>query len=162
MESADLEITPELVGRRVCNPTRPEWGDGPVLRVQTTEVGGQTVHRVSVQFATGHRTLVIPPGRLRDPDGGPQREAGWLDKAAKTTIDDRLATLPAAVREFLGTASQRLVVLSRLYELNDDPAALLRWARSQTGVADPLALWTRDELRASFDEFCRRRDKLLR
>lgn len=29
-------------------------------------------------------------------------------------------------------------------------------------MADPLALWTRDELRASFDEFCRRRDKLLR
>ncbi len=162
METPDLEITPELLGRRVCNPTRPEWGAGSVLRVQTTVVAGQPVHRVSVQFATGHRTLVIPPGRLRAPEDEPEREAGWLDRAAKTTIDDRLAALPEAVREFLGTAAQRIVVLSRLYELNDDPAGLLRWARSQTGVADPLTLWTRDELRASFDEFCRRRDKLLR
>ncbi len=162
METQDLEITPELVGRRVCNPTRPEWGAGTVLRIQTTDVAGQTVHRISVQFTTGHRTLVVPPGRLATPQAEPEREAGWLDRAAKTTIDDRLAALPEAVREFLGTATQRIVVLGRLYELNDDAAVLLRWARSQSGVADPLTLWTRDELRASFDEFCRRRDRLLR
>ena len=34
--------------------------------------------------------------------------------------------------------------------------------RSQAGVADPLSHWTRDEIRAAFDEFCRRRDAMLR
>jgi hypothetical protein len=53
-------------------------------------------------------------------------------------------------------------VLARLYEIGDDAGAVLRWARSQTGVADPLAHWTRDELRAAFTEFCRRRDAALR
>jgi hypothetical protein len=159
---SDIEINPELVGRRVCNPLRPEWGDGTVLRVQAMSVDGRPAHRVSVQFATGHRALLIPPGRLAEPQPGLQREAGWLDRAAKQTVDDRLAALPESVREFLGTSAQRIVVLSRLYELDDDPAALLRWARSQTGAADPLSLWTRDEIRASFQEFCRRRDALLR
>lgn len=159
---ADVEINAELVGAKVCTPGRPEWGAGTVLRVQSTTVNGQLVHRVSIQFATGHRTLVVPPAKLVTPEGEPQREAGWLDRMGKQTVDDRLASLPAAVREFLGTSAQRLVVLARLYELDDDSAALLHWARSQTGVADPLSLWTRDEIRAAFEVFCRRRDDLLR
>jgi hypothetical protein len=159
---SDLEISDGLVGWRVCNPTRPEWGVGTVLRVQSTLVDGQPVHRVSVQFATGHRTIVVPPGRLAEPQAEPQRAAGWLDQLGHQTLDDRLTTLPESVREFLGTSTQRLIVLARLYTLADDGTALLSWARSQTGVADPLAHWTRDEIRAAFEEFCRRRDALLR
>jgi hypothetical protein len=159
---SDLEINDRLVGQRVCNPARPEWGAGTVLRVQSTTVDGQLVHRVSVQFATGHRTLVIPPGRIAAPQAEPQRPAGWLDQVSHRTLDDRLTMLPEAVREFLGTASQRMIVLARLYTLTDDGPALLKWARSQAGVADPLAHWTRDEIRAAFTEFCRRRDALLR
>ena len=79
---SDLEINAGLIGRRVCNPARPEWGTGPVLRVQSTLVDGQTVHRVSVQFTTGHRTILIPPGRLSEPQDEPQRAAGWLDPGA--------------------------------------------------------------------------------
>ena len=159
---SDLDINDRLVGQRVCNPARPEWGTGTVLRVQSTTVEGQVVHRVSVQFTTGHRTVVVPPGRIAAPQAEPQRAAGWLDQVSGRTLDDRLTSLPEAVREFLGTASQRLIVLARLYTLEDDGAALLKWARSQAGVADPLAHWTRDEIRAAFDEFCRRRDALLR
>jgi hypothetical protein len=159
---SELEFNAESVGRRVCNPGRPEWGVGTILRVQTTLVGGQTVQRVSVQFATGHRTILIPPGRLAEPQDEPQREAGWLDKLGGRTLDERLASLPESIREFLGTSAQRVVVLARLYELADDGPALLKWARSQAGVADPLSHWTRDEIRAAFDEFCRRRNAMLR
>jgi hypothetical protein len=130
--------------------------------VQSTLADGQTVHRVSVQFATGHRTILIPPGRLAEPQDEPQRAAGWLDQLGGRTLDERLASLPEAVREFLGTSAQRIVVLARLYELADDGPALFKWARSQAGVADPLSHWTRDEIRAAFDEFCRRRDAVLR
>jgi hypothetical protein len=159
---SDLEINERLVGQRVCNPARPEWGSGTVLRVQSSMVQGQLVHRISVQFATGHRTLLVPPGSITEPQTEPQRAAGWLDQMGHRTLDDRLTTLPEAVREFLGTCTQRMIVLARLYTLEDDGAALLKWARSQAGVADPLAHWTRDEIRAAFDEFCRRRDTLLR
>lgn len=159
---SELEIRPELVGQRVCNPARPEWGAGTVLRVQSTRVNEQVVHRVSVQFESGHRTLVIPPGRLSAVEDEPQRAAGWLDRAGRHTLDERLVSLPEAVREFLGTSAQRLIVVARLYELRGDPAELLRWARSQTGVKDPLAHWTRDELHQAFAEFRRRRDDLLR
>ncbi len=159
---SELEINDDLVGQRVRNPARPEWGDGTVLRVQAVTTDGRPAHRVSVQFATGHRTLMLPPGRLVAAAPEPQRAADWLDQAARRTLDDRLVELPADVREFLGTSSQRLIVLARLYEWPEDAASLLRWARSQTGVADPLAHWTRDELRAAFGEFCRRRDRLLR
>lgn len=159
---SDLPINQGLVGQRVCNPARPEWGSGTVLRVQPVTVDGRPVHRVSIQFATGHRTIVVPPGQLAAPQAEPTRQAGWLDQVAHRAPDDRLASLPEAVREFLGTAAQRIVVLARLYTLDEDGPGLLRWARSQTGVADPLAHWTRDELRAAFEEFCRRRDALLR
>ena len=159
---ADLEITDSLVGQKVCNPARPEWGQGTVLRIQTSPVGGQPVYRVSIQFSTGHRVIQVPPGRLACPQAGPQREAGWLDKAARQTTDDRLAALPESVREFLGTSAQRLVVIARLYEVGDDATSLMTWARSQSGVADPMSLWSRDEIRVAYDEFCRRRDTLLR
>ncbi len=159
---SDVPINEDLVGRRVCNPARPEWGVGAVLRVQSTTVDGQPVHRVSVQFATGHRTMVIPPGRLTEPQTEPARQAGWLDQLGHHALDDRLTRLPDAVREFLGTSTQRIIVLARLYTLADDGPALQKWARSQSGVADPLAHWTRDEIRAAFEEFCRRRDALLR
>ena len=159
---SELVVNEDLVGQRVCLPTRPEWGAGTVLRVQATLVDGQPVHRVSIQFTTGHRTLVIPPARLAVPEGEPQREAGWLDTLGRQTIDDRLTALPEAVREFLGASAQRIVVLARLYEIDEDATGLIKWARSQSGVGDPLSLWTRDEIRAAFEQFCRRRDQMLR
>jgi hypothetical protein len=159
---ADLPVNEDLVGRQVRLPNRPEWGIGKVLRVQATEVGGAKVHRVSVQFATGHRNLVVPPARLAAPEDEPQRTAGWIDKLGKQTLDDRLTALPETVADFLGTSTQRLVVLARLYEIDDDGPGLERWARSQAGVADPLSHWTRDEIRAAFDAFTSKRDRLLR
>ncbi len=158
----DLPIGPELVGRHVSCPTRPEWGRGLVLNVHAARVDGRPVHRVSVQFATGHRVIVVPPGRLARPGDEPRRAAGWLDRAAGTTLDGRLVALPAEVREFLGTAPQRFALLCTLYRWTGAAEALAPWARVQTGVADPLALWSRDELAAAFAQFARRRDEALR
>lgn len=160
--SDELEITPALVGQRVRNPARPEWGVGTVLRVQTVSVGGQVRHRVSIQFDTGHRTLHVPPARLTAPAAAPERAAGWLERASGNDLDGRLRGLPAFVREFLGTPRQRLAMLAPLFACDAEPTALARWARQQTGVGDPLAHWTRDELLAAFGEFCARRDQLLR
>jgi hypothetical protein len=159
---AEIEIGPKLVGEKVCNPARPDWGVGTVLRVQSTTVAGQPQHRVSVQFATGHRTLIVPPARLAAPTAGPQRDSGWLAEAAGTTLDDRLRQLPESVAQFLGTPGQRIVAMAPLYGYTEDPPSLIKWARAQAQVADPLSHWSRDELLAAFGEFCRQRDGVLR
>jgi hypothetical protein len=159
---SELDISAALVGQDVCNPARPEWGVGKVLRVQSTSAGGVVRHRVSVQFATGHRTLQIPPGRLVLPEALAARPEGWLDRAGGTDLDARLRALPDFVREFLGTPRQRLLMQAPLFARDETPANLVKWAREQTRVADPLSRWTRDELQAAFAEFRTRRDHLLR
>jgi hypothetical protein len=159
---SDLEISAALVGRMVVNPGRPEWGSGTVLRVQTTTVGGKVQHRVSVQFVTGHRTLIVPPARLVEPQTEPERQAGWLDQIAGRTLDDQLAKLPEHIEHFLGTPAQRIAALAPLYAFDEEPAALIRWARRHANVADPLSLWSRDELLVSFRRFCLERDSTLR
>jgi hypothetical protein len=159
---SELAVGPELVGRQVCNPARPEWGPGTVLRVQRTTVNGKIQHRVSVQFASGHRLLRVPPARLTLPGAKPEREQGWLAAAAGTDLTGRLRALPSFVREFLGTPRQRLLMLAPLYAPTNDPADLVKWARGQTGVPDPLSLWSRDELQSAFAEYCARRDQYVR
>ncbi len=159
---SELTVGPGLVGRHVCCPTRPEWGRGLVLHVQAASVGGRPVHRVSVQFSTGHRTIVVPPGRLVWPCDDSLPEFGWLDRITGRSVEGRLAALPPEVREFLGTAAQRFDLLSMLYRWSGESDDLVAWARGQTGIADPLARWSRDELAAAFAEFARRRDEALR
>lgn len=159
---SELDIGPELVGRSVCIATRPEWGEGKVLRVQSTTAGGEPRHRVSIQFAVGHRVLQVPPARLCEPQPQPQREQGWLNAAAANTLDDRLRRLPDVVTTFLGTQTQRLAALAPLYAYTEDPSSLSKWARDQTQIADPLSLWSRDELSAAFRVFCDERDAELR
>ncbi len=159
---SELEINGELVGRTVVNPGRPEWGSGTVLRVQTTTIAGKVRHRVSVQFATGHRTLIVPPARLTEPQAELEREAGWLDQIAGRTLDDQLAKLPEHIEHFFGTPAQRIAALAPLYAFDEEPASLIRWARRHANVADPLSHWSRDELLVSFRRFCLERDSTLR
>jgi hypothetical protein len=162
---SDLVIDRALVGRRVQNAARPEWGAGEVLRVHTAVAGGQAVHRVSIQFAVGHKTVLVPPARLIQPGtaDAPQ-PAGWIDRLAGQTPQDRLRALPESVTDVLGTAAQRVAALVPLYEIEivaagidgraadardgNEPAggeALAQWARRQSGVGGPLARWSRDE-----------------
>lgn len=159
---SELPLDAGLVGQRVCNPNRPEWGTGEVLRVQRTQVNGQTVHRVSVQFATGHRQIVIPPGRLAYPEEEVTREAGWLDSISGRTVDDRLAQVPEALREMLALPADMLRAVAPLFAYTAEPDSLQTWARRQTGVADPLTHWSRDELQKAFEVFCRERDAFFR
>lgn len=160
--ATELEIGPGLVGRRVSLPARPEWGIGTVMRVQSTTVAGQPRHRVSVQFAVGHRTLTVPPARLTEPAPEPQRQPSWLETVGGQALDDALSRLPGHVAEFLGTPAQRMAMLAQFYTYTEDPASLSKWARAQTGAADPLALWSRDELLVAFRRFCDERDAEFR
>ncbi|MCG3126561.1 MAG: hypothetical protein CHACPFDD_01408 [Phycisphaerae bacterium] len=156
------DIGPTLVGRIVQVATKPEWGRGTVLRVQTTHAGGHPQHRVSIQFAVGHRQLLIPPGSICEPADEPERAPGWIDAVACATVDDRLRRLPLDATQVLGTLAQRLAALAPHFCVSDDERSLLRWARAQTGVGDPLSRWTRDELQAALAQFERHRDGYVR
>ena len=156
-----IVITPDLVGASVRNAARPDWGAGRVLRIEATRVDGAPAHRVQVQFPTGSRALLVPPARLIAPTPEPQRTGGWLDQLGKNTLDDRLRRLPETCADAFG-ARARLAGVLPLFALGDDPAALLGWARSQTGVADPLSHWSRDELTSAFADFCLARDAFFR
>lgn len=159
---SDLEITSALVGRVVRCASRPEWGDGTVLRVEGATVAGGTAMRVTIQFEIGRKTMVCPPARLVEPGAEPERSAGWLDAAGGSTLDDRLRSLPEDVREFLGTPAGRMRAVWPLYRFDDSPKSLIRWAMLQTGVRDPLAHWSRDELAVAFEAFRVERDSYLK
>jgi len=159
---SELEIGANLIGRKVCNPARPEWGVGTVLRVQSSTADGQPRHRVSVQFAIGHRVMLVPPARLTEPTSPTQRTAGWLDTLAGNTLDESLWRLPQSITGVLATPAERVAALSELYRYGDDPKSLTEWARRQTQVADPLSHWSRDELAGAFAKFCQERDGELR
>ncbi|TWT45102.1 hypothetical protein RAS1_15230 [Phycisphaerae bacterium RAS1] len=151
------------VGARVFNPARSDWGDGIVLRVTEIRENGETSHRVSVQFSiSGHKVLRIPPARLTSPQPGPKRETGWLDSLGKKTLDDKLRQLPEEVLFFLGTPIQKIVALAPLFEIEPEPREIVKWARRQTEIGDPLELWSRDELHQAFEDYCRRRNDALR
>ena len=159
---AELPIDASLVGRIVCNAARPEWGVGKVASVHPTPSHGKSAHRVTIQFTTGRRTLVVPPARLIEPGPEPQRGAGWLDVLGQSTLDDQLRQLPEEVTEMIGTPRQRVAALAPLYRYDETPAELLRWACDRVGVADPLSQWSRDELGVAFRVFSHERDGYLR
>ena len=158
----ELKIGMDLIGRRVRNAARPEWGDGTVLRIEPAQVAGCCVQRLSIQFAVGHRVLVSPPARLVAAIPEPERRAGWLEGLGKTTMDDRLRRLPENVTQVLGSPRERLAAVLPFFELTEQSDSLLNWARRQIGVSDPLSHWTRDELLVAWQHFCGERDAHFR
>lgn len=159
---SDLAIGPELVGKKVQNAARPDWGVGTVTRVEQSSMGGNGVFRVSVQFNLGLKHVLVPPARLVEPRPEPTRQTGWLDSLGRNTLDDRLRRLPPEAVEVLGAPAQKLAALAKLYRWSDEATAIVNWARAQTGVGDPLSAWTRDELEVAFRDFANERDATLR
>ena len=135
---------------------------GEVLKVQTVEHGGASVHRVTVHFPIGTRVLLAPPARLVAPTAEPQRARGWIESLGKSTLDDRLRQVRPEMLDVLGTPRARIVALMPLYAFTEDPKSLARWACDQTGVTDPLSHWNRDELIVAFQDFCVERDSHFR
>lgn len=158
---SDITINSQLVGQTICNAARPEWGNGKVTRVQQVSSAAESPWRVTVHFpVVGVKTMVVPPAKLAYPSDAPQREAGWLAGLGGSTLDDQLKKLPEQVTDVLGTTQQRIVAVLPCYAWTEDQLDV--WARRQTGVADALSHWSRDELAAAFVHFCNERDAYLR
>lgn len=160
---AEIEVNESIRGRSVRNAACPQWGDGKVARVARAELEGRAAWRVTVDFSiAGRKTLLCPPARLVEPATEPQREPGWLDRLAGNTLDDRLTQLPERLLTSLAPPRERLALAIPLLSYTDEPASLIKWARAQLGIADPLSRWSRDELGVAFGRFCLERDSWLR
>lgn len=149
-------------GAIVAVAARPDWGVGTVRSVSRLHTAGGPVQRIVIEFAHGRRTLQSPPARLMPPAPEPTRTHGWLEGLGKGTLDHRLRGIPEETAQVLGSPLAKVTALLPLYAHEDSPHALLKWARAQTGVADPLAHWNRDELLVAFEAYCTERDSLLR
>ena len=158
----ELEISRALVGQKVQVPGRADWGVGVVQNVQTTNAAGTPQHRVTVRFAHGTKSLVSPPARLITPEDEPQRQSGWLEMLGEGSLDARLRQLPESMTQVLGTLPQRLAAILPAYSFDHEPKSLVKWARAQTNVGDPLSQWSRDELGIAFAAYCTERDAHLR
>ena len=158
----EVAIGPELVGQPVQLASRLDWGVGKVVKVSSALQDGQPAHRIEVQFSFGTRQLLAPPARLIAPTLQPEREAGWLDSIGRSTLDDRLRSLPEEVVQVFGGPATRLAAVFPLYEFTEEPGLLMRWARQQTQLGDPLSKWSRDELMVAFRHYCNERDAHLR
>ncbi len=149
-------------GAKVTVPARPDWGSGVVRKVLAERRGSDVIHRVTVQFTHGTRTLVIPPAKLAAPSDEPTRSAGWIETLGGRTLDDRLRDVPESAAKVLGSPRDKFTALLALYRWDATPQLLEKWARAQTGVADPLSHWSRDELEIAFEKYAAERDSLLR
>lgn len=158
----ELEIAKSLIGQRVQVPGRADWGVGVVANIQTTVASGAPHHRVTVRFPHGSKVLVSPPARLIAPQDEPQRQSGWLEMLGDGTLDATLRKLPESMVQVLGTLGQRIAAILPAYAYVDEPKSLAKWARDQTGVADPLSHWSRDELGVAFAAYCSERDAHFR
>ncbi len=160
---SDLPIDSSLIGQWVRNPSCLQWGNGRVVAVQPMQVNGQPAQRVTIDFSVvGRKTVMVPPAQLLSPTPEPVREKGWLDTLGGSTLDDRLRKLPAGVSQVLGSPREKLLAILATYTFRDEPNSLLRWARAQVGVSDPLSHWSRDELGEAFRVYCNERDAELR
>lgn len=159
-----MQIDRSLVGKSVQVPGRPEWGVGRVLRVEPHN-GSAPAARVTIQFPHGTRVMLVPPAVLAEPQqetAEARAPTGWLDSLAGKAPDDRLTKVPESILQVLGDPAARFAAVLPLFAYSAQPDSLLRWARSQARVADPLSHWSRDELTVAFGKFVLERDALLR
>jgi len=140
------------INDQVVNPSRPEWGFGTILSVES-ERGGASF-RVRVNFSgAGVKTIVVPPGRLSKPGNVP----------ADINPDVvKLQTLPEIITDQSIDLEIRIAELIKVYRFTDDPRGIFDWAVWRLGRNDPLKDFTADELAQFFEQFTHRRDLALK
>jgi hypothetical protein len=168
-------------GDRVVHASRPEWGVGEVTGATSFREGGVDAQRLTIRFArAGTKTIstavarLVPAGAVHaaSPEA---REAKPRSKApAPTTAPEagaipdagalaaRLVRIPDDASDPFRPLTARLEAAADLYRFEDSGRALLDWAAAQTGLADPLSVFSRHDLEEAFERFSTLRDAHLR
>lgn len=168
-------------GDQVRHPRRPEWGTGRVTAVEAHHINGRDAQRVSVRFSNGGlKTIVTGAVQLElvtddddrdasaNSDQTPMHEidtmanSGWLAGVAEQKLSERMMELPMEVRDAFDSLEARLARTVDLYRFDRSGRGLMAWAIAQSGLDDPLARFTRQELEQFFDRWESARDDHLR
>ena len=169
-------------GDRVLHAQRPEWGTGVVTNAANAQHEGQPCQMLTVRFdRAGLKTLstafalLLPAtesatahaaasaahpsdatGESPDPFAAP-RSSGGAEQAKEA-----LQRVPDSARDPFVSLPGRIKATFDLYRFGKQGGTLLDWAAAQTGLADPLSLFSRHELEQLFDRFAVNRDQHLK
>ncbi len=151
-------------GDRVVHASRPEWGVGQIVSVQSTTQDGRSAQKLGIRFdRAGLKTLSTAHADLRPASetasaGG----GGWLAELERASPVDALVRLPEETRDPFASLEARLRATLDLYRFGRDGAALMDWAAAQSGLSDPLSQYNRQELEQHFQRFEGERDAHLK
>jgi hypothetical protein len=167
-------------GDRVLHAHRPEWGTGVVTNAANAQHEGQPCQMLTVRFdRAGLKTLstafalLLPAteaavahaaagssnaaaGEKPDPFAASQASGG-AEQAKQA-----LQRVPESARDPFVSLPGRIRATFNLYRFGKQGGTLLDWAAAQTGLADPLSLFSRHELEQLFDRFAVNRDQHLK
>lgn len=154
-----MTATTWSLGDRLIHATKPEWGVGLVMGATAQTMDDQPGQRLVVRFEHGGvKTLTTamadlrPVGSLGSTENGGGHGLGTppLDPAE---LRERLIGLPSAATDPFRSLPARLKSTLGLYRHRASGAPLLEWASLQTGMADPLTVFSRHELEQLFSRF---------
>jgi len=169
-------------GDRVVHPRKPEWGEGEVRQVERITHQGQSVQRVTVQFANQGRKVIntgVAPlqskqatGPLPESNGAKDETmssahtsgGGWIESLERSVKGSQheLWDLPESMTDPFASFESQLKATLDSYRFSTEPRALMDWAVMQTGLNDPLSQYSRPELEEAFPGFARNRDNHLK
>ncbi len=175
-----MTIMPTLqFGDRVRHNTRPEWGIGDVVKVESVHADGQPIPRITVRFPseglkvlTGESTPLEPIAEDRAAAGEsghrrpPIAEIEDLERSGMTTaverkIQEMMLAIPLPCCDGFNAPDFRLKRTLDLYRFDLSGRGLMDWAIMQTGMDDPLTRFNRTELESWLKRWSFERDNVL-
>lgn len=151
---------------RVVHRTRPEWGVGKVMTATPESQSGRNAQRLTIRFdRAGLKTLSTLHADLVPAPDTPAVGAGdgWLADLEKKTDQDVMTRLPDDATDPFRPLESRLKSTLDLYtKFGPAGRALIDWAAIQSGLADPLSRFNRQELEQLYKRFEFERDQHLK
>jgi hypothetical protein len=158
------------IGDRVRHAKRPEWGIGNVVKVEEATIHGRTVQMVSVRFgnagvktlSSSHADLQLAPGEESASTSAADApvlawekmdESDWLAPLARRKVEQAMVSIAAEARDPFNSLQKRLRFTLDLFRFDKSGRSLIDWAVAQSGLADPLSRFTRQELEQMFDRW---------
>jgi hypothetical protein len=153
-------------GDRVIHTGRPEWGAGEVQRADAATQDGKPCQRLTIRFdREGLKTVSTAFAKIASAggEGGVAvAEEDWIEALSPEKLRERITRLPETATDPFLSLEKRLANTLALYRFSTEGGPLIAWAAAQTGLADPLTRFSRQELEQFFDKFRLLRDEHLR
>lgn len=168
-------------GDRIVHAQRPEWGTGVISSAASAQHEGQTCQMLTIRFErAGLKTLstafaaLLPANQASiahahaaiaaQERASAEPDPFTAEVAAQTAdqVKEALTRVPENARDPFMPFAARMKATFDLYRFGKQGGVLLDWASAQTGMADPMSLFSRHDLEQAFDRFTVNRDQHLK